>query len=50
MFEHVGAHRYDEYFRTVRRQLNDDGVLLLHSIGARSGVVYDLVDPGAIRR
>jgi cyclopropane-fatty-acyl-phospholipid synthase len=36
MFEHVGAHRYDEYFRTVRRQLNDDGVMLLHSIGRNS--------------
>jgi cyclopropane-fatty-acyl-phospholipid synthase len=36
MFEHVGVARYDEYFRTVRRQLKDDGVMLLHSIGRNS--------------
>ena len=36
MFEHVGAAAYDEYFQTVRRQLNDDGVMLLHSIGRNS--------------
>jgi cyclopropane-fatty-acyl-phospholipid synthase len=33
MFEHVGVNRYDEFFATVRRQLKDDGVMLLHSIG-----------------
>jgi cyclopropane-fatty-acyl-phospholipid synthase len=36
MFEHVGAAGYDEYFRTVRRQLKADGVMLLHSIGRNS--------------
>ena len=33
MFEHVGAGRYDEYFRHVKRLLKPDGVMLLHSIG-----------------
>jgi len=36
MFEHVGVARYDEYFANVRRLLNDDGVMLLHSIGRNS--------------
>ena len=36
MFEHVGVARYDEFFQTVRRQLKDDGVMLLHSIGRNS--------------
>ncbi len=36
MFEHVGARGYDEFFQTVRRQLKDDGVMLLHSIGRNS--------------
>ena len=36
MFEHVGVTRYDEYFQTARRQLKDDGVMLLHSIGRNS--------------
>ena len=36
MFEHVGVRGYDEYFQTVRRQLKDDGVMLLHSIGRNS--------------
>lgn len=33
MFEHVGAARYDEFFRTVETLLKPDGVMLLHSIG-----------------
>ena len=33
MFEHVGVNRFDEYFRTVKTLLKDDGVMLLHSIG-----------------
>jgi cyclopropane-fatty-acyl-phospholipid synthase len=33
MFEHVGAARYDEFFRTVEKLLKPDGVMLLHSIG-----------------
>ena len=36
MFEHVGVPAYDEFFQTVRRQLKDDGVMLLHSIGRNS--------------
>jgi cyclopropane-fatty-acyl-phospholipid synthase len=36
MFEHVGVRGYDEFFRTVRRQLKDDGVMLLHAIGRNS--------------
>ncbi len=36
MFEHVGVAGYDEYFQTVRRQLKDDGVMLLHAIGRNS--------------
>ena len=36
MFEHVGVAAYDEYFQTIRRQLKDDGVMLLHSIGRNS--------------
>ncbi|HEV7286355.1 MAG TPA: cyclopropane-fatty-acyl-phospholipid synthase family protein, partial [Kaistia sp.] len=33
MFEHVGINHYDEFFRKCRDLLDDDGVLLLHSIG-----------------
>jgi len=33
MFEHVGKPHYSEFFRTVRELLNDNGVMLLHSIG-----------------
>ena len=36
MFEHVGVANYDEYFQTARRQLRDDGVMVLHSIGRSS--------------
>jgi cyclopropane-fatty-acyl-phospholipid synthase len=36
MFEHVGVSHYDEFFGTVHRQLKDDGVMLLHSIGRNS--------------
>ena len=36
MFEHVGVRGYDEFFQTVKRQLKDDGVMLLHSIGRNS--------------
>src|SRR5271166_592445 len=36
MFEHVGVLGYDEFFQTVRRQLKEDGVMLLHSIGRNS--------------
>ncbi len=33
MFEHVGAHRYGEFFSAAKRLLKRDGVMLLHSIG-----------------
>jgi cyclopropane-fatty-acyl-phospholipid synthase len=33
MFEHVGAHRYGEFFRAADRLLKPDGVMVLHSIG-----------------
>ena len=36
MFEHVGAPNYQEYFDTVARLLDDDGVAVIHSIGRRS--------------
>ena len=36
MFEHVGVANYDEYFQTASRQLRDDGVMVLHSIGRNS--------------
>lgn len=36
MFEHVGVPNYQEYFDTVARLLDDDGVAVIHSIGRRS--------------
>ena len=33
MFEHVGVNHYAEFFRKCYELLDDDGVLLLHSIG-----------------
>ena len=36
MFEHVGVNHYDEFFTKARGLLNDDGVMLLHSIGRNS--------------
>ena len=35
MFEHVGAPNYQEYFDTVARLLDDDGVAVIHSIGRK---------------
>jgi cyclopropane-fatty-acyl-phospholipid synthase len=37
MFEHVGVNHYDAFFRTVKRLLAPDGVMLLHSIGRMNG-------------
>lgn len=37
MFEHVGLRDYDTYFEVVRRNLKDDGVALIHSIGRMDG-------------
>jgi cyclopropane-fatty-acyl-phospholipid synthase len=34
MFEHVGHKNYSTYFRLVSRCLKDDGLFLLHTIGA----------------
>lgn len=36
MFEHVGVPNYQEYFDTVARLLDDDGVAVIHSIGRKS--------------
>jgi cyclopropane-fatty-acyl-phospholipid synthase len=33
MFEHVGVGNYDAFFRSCAARLEDDGVLVLHSIG-----------------
>ncbi len=35
MFEHVGRKNYRTFFETVRRLLKDDGLFLLHTIGAK---------------
>jgi cyclopropane-fatty-acyl-phospholipid synthase len=37
MFEHVGVGFYDAFFRKCRALLDDDGVMLLHSIGRSEG-------------
>jgi cyclopropane-fatty-acyl-phospholipid synthase len=37
MFEHVGVSHYDEFFRKCATLLDDDGVMLLHSIGRSEG-------------
>jgi cyclopropane-fatty-acyl-phospholipid synthase len=37
MFEHVGVVHYREFFDTVARCLNPDGVALLHAIGRSDG-------------
>ncbi|WP_349436700.1 cyclopropane-fatty-acyl-phospholipid synthase family protein [Pararhizobium sp. A13] len=36
MFEHVGVHHYDEFFKKVNALMPDDGVAVLHSIGHMS--------------
>ncbi len=36
MFEHVGVHRYDEFFGHLNTLMPDDGIALLHSIGHMS--------------
>jgi cyclopropane-fatty-acyl-phospholipid synthase len=36
MFEHVGVGFYEAYFRKCAQILQDDGVMLLHSIGRKS--------------
>ncbi len=37
MFEHVGVNHYDTYFKKCAELLDDDGVMLLHSIGRSEG-------------
>jgi len=37
MFEHVGVGHYHAFFRKCAELLNDDGVMLLHSIGRSEG-------------
>jgi len=37
MFEHVGVGHYQQFFDTVRRCLEPDGVCLLHAIGRQDG-------------
>ena len=37
MFEHVGVDHYDTFFRHCAALLDDDGVMLLHSIGRPEG-------------
>jgi cyclopropane-fatty-acyl-phospholipid synthase len=37
MFEHVGVGYYDAFFRKCASMLDDDGVMLLHSIGRSEG-------------
>lgn len=42
MFEHVGVRNYKDYMKVVSRCLKDDGLFLLHTIGANiSGTVGD---------
>jgi len=36
MFEHVGAASYATFFKTCARLLDDDGVMVLHTIGCSS--------------
>jgi cyclopropane-fatty-acyl-phospholipid synthase len=36
MFEHVGVHHYGEFFAKINALLDDDGLMLLHSIGKMS--------------
>jgi cyclopropane-fatty-acyl-phospholipid synthase len=37
MFEHVGVSHYDAFFRRCAELLDDDGVMVLHSIGRSEG-------------
>lgn len=36
MFEHVGVHHYGEFFDKINALLDDDGLMVLHSIGHMS--------------
>jgi cyclopropane-fatty-acyl-phospholipid synthase len=37
MFEHVGVVHYDTFFRKCAEVLDDDGIIVLHSIGRSEG-------------
>jgi cyclopropane-fatty-acyl-phospholipid synthase len=37
MFEHVGTPQYETFFRACANLMNDDGVMLLHTIGRMGG-------------
>jgi cyclopropane-fatty-acyl-phospholipid synthase len=41
MFEHVGLRQYPVYFRAVRRLLEPDGVMLLHSMAQPTAAPYN---------
>ncbi|MBS7815193.1 cyclopropane fatty acyl phospholipid synthase [Wohlfahrtiimonas chitiniclastica] len=43
MFEHVGPKNYREYFNVVRRNIKEDGLFLLHTIGSKYNKIN--VDP-----
>lgn len=38
MFEHVGYKNYSTYFKTIKRNLTNDGLFLLHTIGGSKSV------------
>jgi cyclopropane-fatty-acyl-phospholipid synthase len=40
MFEHVGVQHYKTFFRKCADILNDDGIIVLHSIGRSEGPSY----------
>ncbi|HEV8052166.1 MAG TPA: cyclopropane fatty acyl phospholipid synthase [Parachlamydiaceae bacterium] len=40
MFEHVGYKNYPEFMQIVHRQLRDEGIFLLHTIGANVSSQY----------
>ncbi|MCF6299820.1 MAG: cyclopropane fatty acyl phospholipid synthase [Proteobacteria bacterium] len=39
MFEHVGYKNYSNYFKVIKRTLDDNGLFLLHTIGGNESVV-----------
>ncbi|MDY6961493.1 MAG: class I SAM-dependent methyltransferase, partial [Pseudomonadota bacterium] len=41
MFEHVGIQNYGRFFRKVDEMLDDDGVMVLHSIGQPSPMRFN---------
>lgn len=47
MFEHVGFRNYREFFRVVRRCLNKEGLVLLHTIGRNT--TSKTIDPWTVK-